>query len=81
MSYQKTMEDLKKELNDLNVHIAILSCNIESAENRICADRKRLRELKDRRLSFLLVRHSGDILSTIKETIKAKIDRYHDLVE
>ena len=56
MSYQKTMEDLKKELNDLNVHIAILECNIKSAENRICADRKRLRELKDRRLSFLLVK-------------------------
>ena len=63
------MEDLiKKELNDLNVHITILSCNIESAENR-------LRELKERRL-FLLVRYSGDILSITKEIIKAKIDRY-----
>ena len=81
MSYQKTMEDLKKELNDLNVQAAILECNIESAENRICADRKRLRELKDRRLSFLLVRHSGDLLRTTKEIIKAKIDRYRDLVE
>lgn len=72
MSYQKMEDLIKKELNDLNVHITILSCNIESAENRICADRKRLRELKDRRLSFLL--HSGDILSTAKEIIKAKID-------
>lgn len=81
MSYQKTEDLIKKELNDLEVHIAILECNIESAENRICADRKRLRELKRRRLSFLLVRHSGDILNTAKETIKAKIDRYRDLVE